>query len=132
MRAVKTNEEAFVRRLADNFNLGVIRLGLVRYTGPLTYSGYEQYLNGRSTKAITISTRDGLQLWSSAVSMVIQSVIQSVQMKVRPLTLIANGSLTVRPMALGGLSLERTDNFQLDRPHDKIASRYVLQWWITK
>ena len=46
MRVVKTSEEAFVKRLSDNFNLGVIRLGLVRYTGPMTYRDYEQYLNG--------------------------------------------------------------------------------------
>ena len=48
MRAVKTNEETFVKRLSDTFNLGVIRLGLARYTGPLTYRDYEQYLNGES------------------------------------------------------------------------------------
>ena len=47
MRAVRTSQEAFVKRLADNFNLGVIRLGLARYTGPLNYRDYEQYLNGQ-------------------------------------------------------------------------------------
>ena len=47
MRAAKTSQEAFVKRLANSFNLGVIRLGLARYTGPLTYRDYEQYLNGQ-------------------------------------------------------------------------------------
>ena len=54
-------------------------------------------------------------------------IVQGVHDKVRPLTLMANSSFTVRPTALRGLSWERTDNFELDRPHDKIASRYVLQ-----
>ena len=58
--------------------------------------------------------------------------IKGVHVKVRPLILIGNSSFTVSPIALGGLSLERADNFQPGRPGYKIARHYAFQQWITK
>ncbi|XP_043192897.1 uncharacterized protein LOC122365605 isoform X3 [Amphibalanus amphitrite] len=45
MRVNKTNEEAFIKRLAENFNASVIKLSLKSFKGPYTYAAYEEYLN---------------------------------------------------------------------------------------
>ena len=47
MRVNKTNEEAFIKRLAENFNASVIKLSLRSFKGPYTYAGYEEYLNSK-------------------------------------------------------------------------------------
>ncbi|XP_037073129.1 inversin-like [Pollicipes pollicipes] len=47
MRVNKTNEEAFIKRLAENFNASVIKLTLTSFKGPYTYTAYEKYLNGQ-------------------------------------------------------------------------------------
>ena len=51
------------------------------------------------------------------------NIVQGVHVKVRTLTLVVNSSLTVRPMALGDLSLERADNFRSNRPQVNQLSR---------
>ena len=43
--------------------------------------------------------------------------IYRVFQKSEPLTEIVNISVTLHPTALGGLSLERADNFRPDRPY---------------
>ena len=47
MRVNKTNEDAFIKRLAENFNASVIKLSLKSFKGPYTYAAYEEYLNSK-------------------------------------------------------------------------------------